>query len=227
MRQVHNNLWVVEHPLRLLGVNLGMRMTVIRLDAGGLILHSPVAYEGHLKAQLDSIGKVCAIVAPNCMHNLFLDEWINAYPEATYYQPPGIKKIKALPLQSKIINDEAPAVWHAEVEQHIIKGLPRVNEAVFFHKNSRTLIVTDLVFNMSATDSMYETLFLRLNGAYKKFGPTRVFKTFVKDKQAFRESIERLLRWDFEAVIMSHGEMLSQGGKQKFKNAFDMFTCPQ
>lgn len=220
MRQIHDNLWVVEHPLSLLGVNLGARMTVIRLDAGNLILHSPVAYEDRLKAQLDSIGEVCAIVAPNCMHNLFLSEWLNGYPDAIYYQPPGMPKIKASPLQLKTISNDAPPVWHAEIEQHIIQGLPRLNEVVFFHKSSRTLIVADVVFNMPEPDSVYETLFLWLNGAYKNFGPTRVFKTFVKDKQAFQKSIEHLLRWDFETVIMSHGEILLQGGKQRFKDAF-------
>lgn len=85
--------------MRLLGVNLGARMTVIKLDAGGLLLHSPVAYEDGLKAQLDAMGKVCAIVAPNYTHNLFLDKWINAYPDVTYYHPPGMPKIKASSLQ--------------------------------------------------------------------------------------------------------------------------------
>lgn len=220
MKKIYDNLWVVERPLRLLGVNLGARMTVIKLDAGGLLLHSPVAYEDGLKAQLDAMGKVCAIVAPNCMHNLFLDEWINAYPDATYYHPPGMPKIKASPSPLKTISNDAPSVWHAEIEQHIIQGLPRLNEVVFFHKSSHTLVVTDVVFNILEPDSIYEKLFLRLNGAYKNFGATRVFKTFVKDKQAFRESIEHLLRWDFETVIMSHGEILLQGGKQRFKDAF-------
>ncbi len=221
MKKIHDNLWVVERPLRLLGVNLGARMTVIKLDAGGLILHSPVAYEYGLKAPLDSIGKVCAIVAPNCMHNLFRDEWINAYPDAIYYHPPGMPKTKASPTQLKTINNDAPSAWHAEIEQYVIQGLPRLNEVAFFHKSSRTLVVTDVVFNIYEPDSIYEKLFLRFNGAYKNFGPTRVFKTFVKDKQAFRESIEHLLQWNFETVIMSHGEILLQSGKQRFKDAFD------
>lgn len=220
MKRIYDNLWVVERPLCLLGVNLGARMTVIKLNMGGLILHSPVAHDDGLKAQLDAIGKVCAIVAPNCMHYLFLDEWVNAYPEAIYYQPPGMPKIKTLPRQLDVISDDAPSVWHAEIEQHIIKGLPRLNEVAFFHKSSRTLIVTDVVFNLAAPDSAYETLFLRLNGAYKNFGSTRIFKTSVKDKQAFRGSIEHLLRWDFETVIMSHGEILFQGGKKRFKDSF-------
>lgn len=195
-------------------------MTVIKLNGGGIILHSPVAYEDGLKAQLDVIGKVGAIVAPNCMHNLFLKEWIDAYPDATYYSPPGMPEIKVSSAQRKIISNDVPLGWQAEIEQHVIQGLPRMNEVAFFHKSSRTLIVTDVVFNMSEPDSVYEKLFLRLNGAYKNFGPTRVFKTFVKDKQTFRESIEHLLQWDFETVIMSHGEILLQGGKPRFKAAF-------
>lgn len=220
MKKIHDNLWVVERPLRQFGVNLGMRMTIIRLDEGGLILHSPVACEDQLKAQLDCMGKVCAIVAPNCMHDLFLAEWISAYPEAIYYHPSGMSDIAVFPDRENIISDDASLIWHGEIEQHVIKGLPRLNEVAFFHGSSRTLLLTDLVFNLSGSDSMYETSFLKINNAHKKFGPTRLFKTFVKDREAFRSSIEHLLQWDFEMVIMSHGEILFQGGKKRFKDAF-------
>ncbi len=107
-----------------------------------------------MKAQLDSIGVVCAIVASNRMHTLFLDEWISVYPDAAYYYPSGMPKIKVSRMQRKTISDDVSAIWHAEIEQHVIQGLPRLNEVAFFHKSSRTLIVTDLVFNMSAPDSM-------------------------------------------------------------------------
>ena len=44
---VPDRLWVREMPLRLFGVELGTRMSIVRLSGqvGGLWLHSPVALD--------------------------------------------------------------------------------------------------------------------------------------------------------------------------------------
>ncbi|MDX1251727.1 MAG: DUF4336 domain-containing protein [Gammaproteobacteria bacterium] len=222
MRKVHEDVWVVDRPFRLMGLGLGVRMTVVRLSSGGLVLHSPVGYEAGLQEWLDSLGEVCAIIAPNCEHNLFLAEWIRAYPRAVYYHPAGMVPIKGFPVQEEILDDAVAEAWRGELEQHVMRGLPRLNEVVFYHKKSRALIVTDLVFNITRSASLLEKLLLRLNGAYHHFGPTRLFKTFfMKDKAAFGASIKRLLEWDFERIILSHGEIVEQDGKEKFRRAFD------
>lgn len=42
LRELDENLWVGEARLRYLGVQMGRRMTVIRLTEGGLLVHSPM-----------------------------------------------------------------------------------------------------------------------------------------------------------------------------------------
>ena len=64
MRELDEGLWVEDRPLRLLGIEVGARMTVVRLEDGGLFLHSPVALDADLRSDLDALGPVRCVVAP-------------------------------------------------------------------------------------------------------------------------------------------------------------------
>jgi len=53
------------------------------------------------------------------------------------------------------------------------------------------------------------------------FGPHRFIRArAIRDRAAARQSIERILRWDFERVIVSHGEVLDTGGRERVASAF-------
>lgn len=52
------DLWAVERRLRVGPVEIGTRMTVARLDDGGLFVHSPVALDPPLRLALDGLGPV-------------------------------------------------------------------------------------------------------------------------------------------------------------------------
>jgi hypothetical protein len=36
-----------------------------------------------------------------------------------------------------------------------------------------------------------------------------------------RKSIETILEWDFDRVVMSHGDILATGGKEQFRQAYE------
>ncbi len=57
MRNVDRDLWVAEQPLRFGLLELGTRMTVIRLADASLLLHSPIGLSPALRAQLDELGE--------------------------------------------------------------------------------------------------------------------------------------------------------------------------
>lgn len=42
MQSLATDLWVDQQPLRFVGVEIGTRMTLIRLPTGGLWIHSPI-----------------------------------------------------------------------------------------------------------------------------------------------------------------------------------------
>lgn len=63
LKPLNTNIWTVSTQHKALGLNFGGRMTVIRLNSGNLILHSPVKLEDELKSELNELGAVKYIVA--------------------------------------------------------------------------------------------------------------------------------------------------------------------
>jgi hypothetical protein len=43
-------------------------------------------------------------------------------------------------------------------------------------------------------------------GTYNKFGVSRFYLNYVKDKAAFQKSMEKILSLDFDNIIVSHGD---------------------
>jgi len=96
-----------------------------------------------------------------------------------------------------------------------------MNELVFFHAASRTLVLTDLAFNVRSADSFVTRLFMRVNGALGTFGPSRLAKrVFLGDLAEVRIGIDRILAWDFDRVVVSHGEVLESGGREALRTGY-------
>ena len=220
LRSIAKDVWVIDHPLRVGGLHLGTRTTVVRLANGGLWMHSPGPLEPELTAQLIALGPVQALIAPNAMHHLYLGENIRAFPQATVYVSPTLPaKIKGA-FTYNILSDEPPVLWRDDFTQHLVGGMPKLQETAFLHRASRTLILTDLAFNIQQSDSWFTRFFMRLNGAYGHFGPSRIFRTLVKDRAALRSSLNRMQEWDFDRIIVTHGDVLETGGKSAMQTQY-------
>ncbi len=204
-------------------------MTVIKLAGGGLFLHSPTKLDDETKQALDAIGEVRAVVAPSRAHHLFVGDYIKAWPNAKLYGPPGlvgdIADFRArlgarrdLKLDA-VLGDEPQSEWAGEIDQHLFKGAPQLNEVVFFHRPTRSAIFTDLVFNVPA-DFKDARVFYTIVGARGRFGPHLLIRLAIRDHKAARESVAKILEWDFDRVILTHGDVLESGGKAKFAQAF-------
>jgi len=89
----------------------------------------------------------------------------------------------------------------------------------FCHKATRTLIVADLVFNLSTDQNIVAKLFLKLNGIYDRVGCSRFFRAFIKDREAFDRSIDEVLKWDFDRIVLGHGSIVERGGRTVLKQA--------
>jgi hypothetical protein len=102
-----------------------------------------------------------------------------------------------------------------------VTGAPSLNETVFLHRASRTLLCLDLCFNVRESASFVTRLLMRVNGAYGRFGPSRIFRyTVMKDRKAMRASLDRILAWDFDRVTVAHGEILESGGHRAVQAGF-------
>lgn len=215
------NLWELNAPMTVVGMRIGHRMTVARLRDDTLWLHSPVAHTPELAAALAALGPVRHIVAPNTMHDTYLEGWFAAYPQARFYGPKGMSKTRPDLRFTDTLADAAPTEWSGMFDLYRIRGMPRLNEVAFLHRPSRTLILTDLVFNICDKDMPFlSRVLLQLNDCYCKLGPSRLLKSTIKDRDAVRESLDRIFEWDFDRVIVSHGDNLAAGGNAKLRAAF-------
>src|SRR5215467_7687632 len=101
-------------------------------------------------------------------------------------------------------------------------GVRRFSTSIFFHASSRTVIFTDLVFNLPVSVRRNAPVFFWILDAPGKFGPHRfIRRRAIRDRVAARQSVERILQWDFNRVIMSHGDVLETGGKKRVAAAFE------
>ena len=136
--------------------------------------------------------------------------------------PSAPSRRKSLPFSASLA-DQPPAEWAGQVESLLVRGFP-LHEVILLHRPSRTLVLTDLCFNIHRSSSRVARLFFRANGMWQRFGPSRILRHVVTDRSAFRDSLERVLQWDFERIVPGHGEVIEHGGPAALRAAWHLAT---
>ncbi len=217
-------LWTASAPLKLAGAEIGTRMTIVALDDAGLALISPIPIDDALAAQIDALGTVRAVIAPNQMHHFYLLDALKRYPEARCFMADGVeKKIGTRPAGAADLGDEPDPLWKGVLEQIFVGGIPILNEFVFYHARSKSVILTDLCFHYDPPPGGWSGIFLWLDGAYGKLAMSRLIGWVTKDRPAAREAIAKIMAWDFDAIVVTHGFNIPSGGKARFDEATRSF----
>jgi len=219
LKQLDSDLWVVDAPLSMLGIRVGTRMTVVRMRTGGLWLHSPVSIDAGLRQALDSLGPVEFVVAPNKFHHLFVGEAASTWPSASIYGVPGLEKKRQDVSFDAMLGRDAASPWTADLDQIAIEGT-LLEETVFFHRGSRTLITSDLAENCLQAEHLPTRLYARLCGVTDRFAVPWLLRICYRDKPRARAGLERVLQWDFDRVILAHGQIVERGGKEQVREAY-------
>jgi hypothetical protein len=222
LRQLDRDLWAIDQPLRVGGLELGARTCLVRLADGGLLVHAPGPRTAALRGEIEALGPVRALIAPNLLHHLSLAEAARAFPQARVFAAPRLReKLGGAVRIDEVLAEKEPALWANQLEQRIVEGAPGLGEVAFLHRASRTLLCLDLCFNVRGSPSRFTRLFMRANGAFGRFGPSRLFRyAILKDPRAMRASVDRILAWDFERVSVAHGEVLEHGGHAALRESF-------
>ncbi len=197
------------------------RSALIRLSDGGLFVWSPIALSAELKNQVDALGPVRFLVSPNRLHHLFLQEWKLAYPQAKLYASPGLrKKRKDLAFDGELGEKPEPG-WAADIDQVPVHG-SFLTEVEFFHRASRTAIFTDLLQNLPRDWAPgWRGILARLDGvSAPNPGAPREWRAAFLNRRAARASLERILAWPIERVLIAHGEPVTADGAAFVRSAF-------
>ena len=197
-------------------------MTLVRLEGGDLLLHSPCRPSDELIAEIAQIGNVSDIVAPNWFHDLYLGAYRKLYPRATFWAPALLRR-QHPSLVDRVLNASARPPWFDEMPHVTLSGLLTLKESLFYHRASQTLIVADLLMNASAApDSPLFTKlgyrFLGLDGSLKVFAILRWFG--LADRPALRAATRQILDWNPERCIVAHGTPIRAGAASPLRDAF-------
>ena len=226
---IATNLWTTAQPLRFLGLEVGARMSVVRLSDGELVLISPVSLTEGLGDRLDELGTVAHIIAPNLFHHLFMGQAQARYPQAKVWGVEGLAekrpdlKLDALLNAAGSFAGDLDYLPFKGFEVILPRGIAAVNETVFFHRPSRTLILTDIAFNFDDSSSLGTQLAARVLGSYNSLKPTLLEKWGTRDRVKVEASVWQVLAWDFERVVPAHGSVINVGGKAAFQAGYEWF----
>jgi len=194
------------------------RMTVVQLESGALLLHSPIPIDAELAAELAQLGPVEYLVAPNSLHHLHLGSALERYPRAKLYVPRALAAKRGdLKLADLGLLEQLP--WQEELAALHIEGAPKLDEFVFFHRPTKTLIVADYFFNINQCRGWLTPWVLRLTGTYRRFAQSRAWRWSAKDRAKLKASAEQLLAWDFERIVVAHGEVVTAQAHEKAEQA--------
>lgn len=211
------NLWLLAYPLKMLGADLRRNVTLIRLRSGKMVIHSTAPFSPEDVAAICALGKPGWLLDGILRHNTFAKEGREAFPGIPYLAPEGFSEVVGFATTAIV---PTPNEWDGELLALEIQGAPEARDTALFHVPSRTLILTELIFNFGSDEPIWTELLLRAAvGGKHHPGMSRPFKAGVKDDAAFVRSLATILEWDFDRVIVGHGDVIEQDGKSKLLSA--------
>ena len=201
-----------EAPQRFYGIEVGCRMTVIDID-GSLLLHSPIDVDSKT---IEALGTPKWVLSPNRLHHLYAGPWLEKGLEG--YAAPGLPK-KRPDLDFDHVVEEQCEPFGDSVVLIPMRCFGYTSEVVLLHRPSRTLVVTDLVFNFSSDSPWLTRATMWSSFAYPGCRASLIERVGMKRSIA-REEIGALLDLDFDRLIMSHGTIIEKGGKDELRGAY-------
>jgi len=219
LEEIDDGLWVVEGEIvSFYGFPYPTRSVIARLANRDLWVWSPIKLEGDLRAELDRLGRVRHLISPNKIHHLYLQDWKAAYPDAQLWGPRStIRKRRDLQFREPLRHD-APSDWGPDIDLAWFTGSFIMDEIVFLHRSSGTVIIADLIEAFSDRFlcnhwSWWRRPIAYLDGivAGKALAPLEWRLSFLNRAPA-RVARSKVLAWPCERVIMAHGEWWRSDG---------------
>ena len=228
LKPVAADVWIVDGPI----IRFGMpwpkmpfptRMTVIRVD-GGLFIHSPTQLVPSLKQEIEAIGSPRWLIAPNRIHYWWIPDWRAAFPAAEVYLAPRVREQagQRIAFDGRALVADHGYPWDGDLETLPIAG-SLMTEVEFFHRASRTLVLTDLIENFEpAKLGILMRALTWLGGVQHPNGsmPRDMRLTFSAHRVALKVAVERMIAWNPERIIFAHGKWYERDGAAQLRRAF-------
>jgi len=217
---VAGRIWASERPVWFSGVRLRARTSVIRLDDGRLLLHSPAPPSDGLRQQLSKLGEVAWLVVPNCFHHLGTPAAAAAFPQAKVVGPKSAAarnpKLRIdVDIHSPEFVDSVP-----EIALFPLSGVPFLDETLLYHRPTETLFGADVVLRGDEHDHWSFRLASRLTGCFQRVSVPPDVRKKVVDKQAASQSLRALQSVSIKRLIIAHGAIIEDAPMTQLTEAW-------
>lgn len=222
---VPDAIWVSERPLWFSGVRLRSRTTVVRLGSGALWVHSPGPPMDEVCKALDALGDVRFLVVPNRFHHLQVPAIAARYPKAFVVGPKSAEERNPSVKVQIGLDDPTYLENTSELAPVHLDGVPFLDETVFFHAPSGSLIAADLLMSACARDHWTWRTAARVLGRYGRNLPPPDVRAKTRASTAAAESIARLSKLPIERILVAHADPITERPAQQLLEAWT-FVAP-
>jgi len=214
------NIWIAEGPVvNFFGFPYPTRCVIIKLSNGSLWVWSPIALSGELWQEVRKLGNVQHLIAPNQIHWLFLKDWHDMYPNAKLHAAPGLvqrKVVQDLSFDAEL-SDNADPNYADDISQVVFQG-SLMDEVVFFHHESKTVIFCDLIQRFPDGKG-FKNWLMKLDGLVGPNGSTprewRLSFYWNGQLHLTRKALDKVLfEWKPDRLVIAHGDCAKAGGTQ-------------
>ncbi|MDC0678826.1 DUF4336 domain-containing protein [Sorangium atrum] len=217
---VDDEIWTLDRPVWFSGVRMRARTTVVRLDDGSLLLHTPAPPTDGLTEQLRALGPVRWLVVPNCWHHLGAPAAAAHFPDAKVVGPASaLNRNKALKLHMDI-HDAQFGEQVPEFEALPLQGVPFWDETVLYHRPTQTLLGADIVLCAGAKDHWTLRYAARITGFYERVRVPPDARKKIPDKAAAARSIRAMLERPAQRLIVGHADVIEEGWRDDLAQAW-------
>lgn len=216
-RQLADGVALISFPWRTLGIDFKRNVTLLRFGDGRLIIHSTAPFTQEDLAAIRSFGQSAWLVEATLMHDTFAKEGQKAFRDLPYLAPDGLTETTGIPSRQL---SPPPSDWAGEIDVFKLEGV-RSNEHILYHRRSQTLVVADLFFSFPNEIKGWPRLFVRqFMRLPRLFGISAFFRLFaLRDKEAFKRSIEALFALEFERLVVAHFKPIEKDAKRIVEQA--------
>ena len=215
---VTDQVWCYQYPVRVGPLKLMARMTVARLNDGAIWVHSPAPLTDQLLEELTAIGSVQHVVAPNKSHYLHFKDFLANFPGAQGYIAPGLQS-RLAPHDALRILAPGSDPWPEDIDLTFVSGLPLINETLFYHRSSRSLIVTDLFAYYGPRQPSVHRVIAGILGVRGRLAMSRTMRLAISDYAALSQTLAPLHALPIERVIVGHGDLVVENASASLKVA--------
>lgn len=216
LEQAQSNLWHIEGAIP--NMSLRRRMTIVKREDGGLVIHAPLAANEETMSKIESLGPVAFILIPNGFHRLDAPNFRKRYPDAKLLCPRGSKKRIEEVVAVDGTYEEFPS--DPTMELRYLDGVKNIEGVLIVADgDARTIVFNDSLFNVPHGKG-FGGFILRIMGSSGGPKVTPLMRMMgVKDKKALGEQFEKLAETPgLCRIIPGHGNVIEEGAADVLRN---------